>query len=122
MGDIELTELLVSETFYQVLSEITNLRSTNNFHTYVFTVARELILARCDSNSSDSKIPAYFKYFHDHKLFKSFKKLTDRQQEVIYLRFCQRLNSNEISEITDSQEQEVKNLLYTGLKKLAKVI
>jgi RNA polymerase sigma-70 factor (ECF subfamily) len=55
-------------------------------------------------------------------LKKSVIKLSKRQQEIIYLRFYQNLNYDEICEIMQITYQVSRNLLYQSIKALKKDI
>ncbi|MDE3145679.1 MAG: sigma-70 family RNA polymerase sigma factor, partial [Bacteroidota bacterium] len=55
-------------------------------------------------------------------LKKSLEKLSKRQQEIIYLRFYQNLDYNDICEIMGISYQVSRNLLYQSIKALKKDI
>jgi RNA polymerase sigma factor (sigma-70 family) len=52
------------------------------------------------------------------KINKIFALLTSRQQEVIYYRFIQELDLNEIAILMDMNYQSVQNLIQRSLKKI----
>lgn len=55
-------------------------------------------------------------------LNKALSKLSDRQKEIIYLRFYQGLKFDEISEIMSIKNQSARNLLFEGVSKLKSIL
>ena len=52
------------------------------------------------------------------KLKKAFEKLSDRQREILYLKFYQGMDYDQISELLDIQYQSLRNMVSRGIKKL----
>jgi RNA polymerase sigma factor (sigma-70 family) len=52
------------------------------------------------------------------RLLAAFEKLTDRQKEIIYLKYYQNLSYEEVSEIMNINYQVARNLLYQAIKSL----
>jgi RNA polymerase sigma factor (sigma-70 family) len=52
----------------------------------------------------------------------ALEELSDRQREIIYLRFNQNLKFNEISEIMSIKNQSARNLLFEGVAKLKTIL
>ncbi|HEY1199844.1 MAG TPA: sigma-70 family RNA polymerase sigma factor, partial [Niastella sp.] len=48
--------------------------------------------------------------------------LSNRQKEIIYLKFYQELNYDEVSEIMNINYQAARNLLYQSIKSLKKLL
>lgn len=57
---------------------------------------------------------------HSQLLSKSMKNLTERQREVILLRFYHNLEFHEISQVLEMNIQSVRNLLFRSLDKIRK--
>jgi len=57
---------------------------------------------------------------HSRLLSQSMESLTDRQREVILLRFFHNLEFTEISQVLDMNIQSVRNLLFRSLEKIRK--
>ena len=55
-------------------------------------------------------------------LKKAIQQLTNRQKEIIYLRFYSGLSYEEISEVTALKYQSIRNLFSNALKELRKVL
>ncbi len=53
-----------------------------------------------------------------HKLKKAFATLSDRQKELLYLRFYQGLDYEQIGEMLDIQYQSLRNMVSRAIKKL----
>jgi len=56
----------------------------------------------------------------NHKLALSFHKLSPRQREVLFLRFYNNLDFNELSDVLEMNVQSVRNLLFRSLEILRK--
>lgn len=56
----------------------------------------------------------------NQRLVKSLNQLSDRQREVILLRFYHNLGFEELAEVLDMNVQSVRNLLFRGLEKIRK--
>jgi len=78
---------------------------------YVFELSHESLLITQEENKAQSD-----------KLMKAFAQLSHRQKEIIYLRFYQELNYEEISEIMSINYQVSRNLLYQAIKALKRLI
>jgi RNA polymerase sigma factor (sigma-70 family) len=48
--------------------------------------------------------------------------LSNRQKEIIYLKFYQELNYEEVSEIMNINYQAARNLLYQSIKSIKKLL
>ncbi|MEQ6120464.1 sigma-70 family RNA polymerase sigma factor [Reichenbachiella sp. MALMAid0571] len=55
-------------------------------------------------------------------LIKALNKLSDRQREIIYLRFYLGLKFEQISEIMSIKNQSARNLLFDGVSKLKAIL
>ncbi|MEO6818777.1 MAG: sigma-70 family RNA polymerase sigma factor [Ginsengibacter sp.] len=78
---------------------------------YEFEISHELFIISNDENKELSQ-----------KVFNAMKELSPRQKEVIYLKFNQNLNYEEVSEIMHINYQAARNLVYTSIKVLKKLI
>lgn len=57
-----------------------------------------------------------------NKVNAAFSKLSNRQKEIIYLKFYQELNYEEVSEIMNINYQAARNLLSQAIKSLKKIM
>lgn len=56
------------------------------------------------------------------RVLKALEQLSNRQKEIIYLKFYQELNYDEVSEIMNINYQAARNLLYQSIKSLKKLL
>ncbi|MDP3435328.1 MAG: RNA polymerase sigma factor, partial [Bacteroidota bacterium] len=82
---------------------------TNADSTLQFSFSAEDFLISDEENRNHSKL-----------LAQSMEGLTDRQREVILLRFFHGLEFSEISQVLDMNIQSVRNLLFRSLDKIRK--
>ena len=56
------------------------------------------------------------------RVLQALDQLSNRQKEIIYLKFYQELNYDEVSEIMNINYQAARNLLYQSIKSLKKLL
>jgi RNA polymerase sigma-70 factor (ECF subfamily) len=56
------------------------------------------------------------------RVLQALDQLSNRQKEIIYLKFYQELNYEEVSEIMNINYQAARNLLYQSIKSLKKLL
>jgi RNA polymerase sigma factor (sigma-70 family) len=56
------------------------------------------------------------------RVLKALEQLSNRQKEIIYLKFYQELSYDEVSEIMNINYQAARNLLYQSIKSLKKLL
>ncbi len=56
------------------------------------------------------------------RVLNAFSKLSNRQKEIIYLKYYQQLNYDEISEVMNINYQTARNLLHKSILSLRKLI
>lgn len=56
------------------------------------------------------------------RVVKALEQLSNRQKEIIYLKFYQELSYDEVSEIMNINYQAARNLLYQSIKSLKKLL
>jgi RNA polymerase sigma-70 factor (ECF subfamily) len=78
---------------------------------YEFEISHEMLMIINDENRELSQ-----------KILNAVKELSPRQKEVIYLKFHQNLNYEEVSEIMHINYQATRNLVYQSIKILKKII
>lgn len=96
----------------ELVRRITRIRketSSDAFATLQFTFSPEDFLISDEENRNHSRL-----------LSQSMEGLTDRQREVILLRFFHNLEFTEISQVLDMNIQSVRNLLFRSLEKIRK--
>ncbi|MDP2889766.1 MAG: RNA polymerase sigma factor [Bacteroidota bacterium] len=133
----ELVKDTIQDLFADVWERRKNMVSVGNIKAYlIISLRRELIhqlkktrkesLTNVDTtmqfsfSAEDFLISAEDKRNHSKLLAQSMEGLTDRQREVILLRFFHGLEFSEISQALDMNIQSVRNLLFRSLDKIRK--
>jgi RNA polymerase sigma factor (sigma-70 family) len=133
----ELVKDTIQDLFADVWERRKNMVSVGNIKAYlIISLRRELIhrlkktrkesLTNVDTtmqfsfSAEDFLISAEENRNHSKLLAQSMEGLTDRQREVILLRFFHGLEFSEISQVLDMNIQSVRNLLFRSLDKIRK--
>ncbi len=133
----DLVKDTIQDLFADVWERRKNMVSVGNIKAYlIISLRRELIhqlkknrkesLTNADStlqfsfSAEDFLISAEENRNHSKLLAQSMEGLTDRQREVILLRFFHGLEFSEISQVLDMNIQSVRNLLFRSLDKIRK--
>lgn len=133
----ELVKDTIQDLFADVWERRKNMVSVGNIKAYlIISLRRELIhrlkktrkesLTNVDTtmqfsfSAEDFLISAEDNRNHSKLLAQSMEGLTDRQREVILLRFFHGLEFSEISQALDMNIQSVRNLLFRSLDKIRK--
>lgn len=133
----ELVKDTIQDLFANVWERRDKMVSVDNFKAYlVISLRRELVrrITRIRKElSSDALATLQFSFSpedflisdeenknHSRLLSQSMEGLTDRQREVILLRFLHNLEFSEISQVLDMNIQSVRNLLFRSLEKIRK--
>ncbi|MDI3319737.1 RNA polymerase sigma factor [Pinibacter soli] len=77
----------------------------------LFELSHETFLVERQENEERKKI-----------VMGAFQQLSNRQKEIIYLKFYQNLSYEEVSEIMNINYQVARNLLYQSVKALKKIL
>jgi RNA polymerase sigma-70 factor (ECF subfamily) len=78
---------------------------------YGFELSHESLLISDEENNEQAS-----------RVLKAFEQLSDRQKEIIYLKFYQELSYGEVGEIMNINYQASRNLLYQAIKSLKKMM
>jgi len=105
---------LLKSLKYKLLRALTK-KATLNMddvaNEYVFELSHEtLLITREETREQTGKV------------LKAFEQLSNRQKEIIYLRFYQELGYEAISDIMNINYQVSRNLLYQAIKALKKLL
>lgn len=136
VGNSFTTEDLVSEVFIKVLQKYdTYDEKKGKFSTWVFTIAKNTLINHGKKNSRspyplrldevDSKYlmeEVVIANETDEVIFQALESLSDRQREIIALKFGGHFNNREIAQITGLSESNVGTILYRSLKELKDVL
>ena len=92
-----------------------NKRATNAFnennHEALFELSHETFLVVKEQDAEKTA-----------RILKALSQLSNRQKEIIYLKFYQELSYEEVSEIMNINYQAARNLLYQSIKSMKKLL
>jgi len=133
----ELVKDTIQDLFADVWERRDKMISVNNFKAYlIISLRRELVrrITRIRKESLTEELVTLQFFFspedflisdeesrnYSRLLAQSMEELTDRQREVILLRFFHSLEFPEISQVLEMNIQSVRNLLFRSLEKIRK--
>lgn len=133
----ELVKDTIQDLFADVWERRKNMTSVENIKAYlIISLRRELvrrITATRKESLADANVTLQFSFSaedflisdeenrnHSKLLSQSMKGLTERQREVLLLRFFHGLEFSEISQVLEMNVQSVRNLLFRSLDKIRK--
>lgn len=139
-GNRELAEDLFQDTWMRVLQRGSQYNGTARFDTWLFTIARNLLIdvrrkrsvqsldELCATGDDERPVefaaagPSPFDLYQNHQngqhLAAAMLKLDPLHREVLVLRFHEELSLEEISRVTSAPLSTVKSRLYRGLAAL----
>ena len=137
--DTHVTEDSIQELFVEIWEKRNNLGATDSIRRYLATSLRRKIVARYKKESKSKSVDQFdqidfqvdlsideliisdeISKENAAKLQTAFKELSARQREVLYLRFYQNMDYDEIVEVTGIKYQSLRNLTATAIKRLRK--
>ncbi len=135
----ELVKDTIQDLFTELCDQKQRPREIQNIEAYLFVSLRRELLRRVEKlrkNNSIEETPIESFVFSEEdflvdkdsgaavrqQLIKCLDELTDRQREVILLRFKHEMEFVEISKVLDMNVQSVRNLLFRALEKIRKKI
>ena len=133
----ELVKDTIQDLFADVWERRKNMTSVENIKAYlIISLRRELVrrITKTRKESlADANVTLQFSFSaedflisdeenrnHSKLLSQSMEGLTDRQREVLLLRFFHGLEFSEISQVLEMNVQSVRNLLFRSLDKIRK--
>lgn len=133
--DEQLIKDCIQEVFIHLIDKRKNLVVTSRIHIYLFKSLRNKILEELRSNNRKHHIEKLLvedDVFEQHaekqlidseelksisqKISSAMAKLPSRQREIIYLRYTEGLNYDEIAELLQIDKASARTLLYRSLK------
>ena len=138
-GDVEITRDAINDIFLEIWEKRTQLPEVSNVKSYLFTYLRRKVFGviRLDgkkqlaSRAYSSAYPLHEDSFEDHlvekqllqeiklKVSQALEKLTDRQKELVQLRYFESLTVEDIAHKTGLSAKTVYNTIYNVLKVLS---
>lgn len=141
IGEREIVKDSVQELLTEIWQNRARLGDTNSIKSYLFkSLRRKLIRLKAKSEKRLMKSLSFFENkletvsSHEfvmiaeqismerrEKLLSMLDKLTKRQREVIFLRYFEELNYEQIAQVMELNKQTVYNLLHHALDQLKKI-
>lgn len=135
-GDKDLVKDCIQEIFIQLIDKRKSLNITPQIHAYLFKSLRNKLLEELrskkrkqDINSRLSEFETGYEKHAEQKIIEdednksirkivqtSIEKLSDRQKEIIYLKYTKDFSYDEIAEILQIDKASARTLLYRTLK------
>jgi RNA polymerase sigma factor (sigma-70 family) len=133
----EMVKDTIQDLFIGVWERRSKMSGVENIKAYLIISLRRELMHRLDKarkeNTNEELFNLQFSFSPEdflisseqnqentHLLSKSMEGLTDRQREVIILRFYHNLEFAEISQVLEMNVQSVRNLLFRALEKIRK--
>lgn len=135
--DEDLVKDCIQEVFIHIIDKRKDLKATSGIHVYLFKSLRNKIIEvlrtenrkqniasglagdeNCERNAEQIIIDSeHVKGVRD-VIYTSISKLPNRQREIIYLKYTEGLNYDEIAELLQIDKASARTLLYRSLKTL----
>ncbi len=117
----------IHDTFLNILNYKENIKNVKNVKAYLFKSFRNQAIKTINSNKLDfNLIEGTITQEEDNsdkekvlaELKKLILKLSPREREIIYLKYFQEFNNQEITELLGIKYQTVRNILAGAIKKM----
>ncbi|WP_170111426.1 RNA polymerase sigma factor [Mangrovibacterium marinum] len=135
VGHSELVKDTIQDIFADLLNRENQLAPISNINAYLYVSLRRSLLRNVqklrNTENADEQTPDGFCFSSEDFLIhqelgsefrqlmaNSLTKLTERQREVIFLRFKNELDFDEIASVMDMKVQSVRNLLFRALEQI----
>jgi RNA polymerase sigma factor (sigma-70 family) len=134
----QLAEDLVADVFERAYVKGSSLRSDDAFSTWLFTIARNLIISHARKHSRETIVdPTIIRDIspsgasvesevlsQEEKeiIVKLVRKLPQREQDILALKFDAELSNGQIARIMDLSEPNVRVILFRTLRKLRQMM
>jgi RNA polymerase sigma factor (sigma-70 family) len=136
--NVQLTEDLVADAFEKAYVKVNSLRNTEAFSTWLFTIARNVIISHARKYSRETVVdpevmreiaPSSANVENEILMREELKdiaqlvrQLPPREQEIISLKFDAELSNTQIAQIMDLSEPNIRVILFRSLRKLRQMM
>lgn len=137
--DAEFTKDCIQDVFFKLIKARENLSDTENIRFYLFRALKNTIYKEIDKRKRLDLVefkplvfdaPFLFEELEENEntsnkekaLLKALKSLSDRQREIIYLRYDCRMEYDQICEIMQLKNDSARKLVYRAIKVLREII
>ena len=138
VGNLHLTEDLVSEVFERAFTKAESLRSDAAFSTWLFTIARNAIISHGRKYGRETLVdPEVMQEIAPHSasvesqvlqqeemqdIARLVRQFPQREQDIISLKFDAELPNQQIAEIMGLSEPNVRVIIFRTLRKLREML
>jgi RNA polymerase sigma-70 factor (ECF subfamily) len=138
VGNVHLTEDLVSEVFERAYTKADSLRSDNAYSTWLFTIARNAIISNGRKRSRETIVdpevmgdiaPAVgsvegqvLQQEELRDVARLVRCFPQREQDIISLKFDAELSNTQIAEIMGLTEPNIRVIIFRALRKLREML
>jgi RNA polymerase sigma factor (sigma-70 family) len=122
--DTRATEDLASEVFGRAFAEAHALPDEAAFETRLFTVARDLLIIHCRSQTPRDDAPEDDPLRRPDvaRILNHVRRLALREQDIIALKFDAQLTNTQIAQVMELTERKVRAILYRTLRHISKAL
>jgi RNA polymerase sigma factor (sigma-70 family) len=122
--DTRATEDLASEVFGRAFADARALPDETAFETCLFTVARDLLIIHCRSQTPGNDAPEddLLQRPDVARVLNHVRRLALREQDVIALKFDAQLTNAQIAQVMELTERKVRAILYRSLQHVQKAL
>lgn len=138
-ADRELAKDALQEMFVTLLRKRARLKATDNLRLYLFVVLKNTLLNHIKKELTYrdyivkvenapietplARLEAEEEQLHRKaRIQRAFNQLSPREREVMYLRYVDEMDIDDIARLTNMQYQSVQNTMQRALKKLREVM
>lgn len=138
VGNVTVTEDLVSEVFERAFTKAESLRSEAAYTTWLFTIARNVIISHSRRNGRETVVdPEVMQEIAPHSasvetqvlkqeqmqdLARLVREFPQREQDIVSLKFDAELSNAQIAQIMGLSEPNVRVIIFRTLKKLREML
>lgn len=131
--DNDLTQDIVSDTFFKALNKINTFKIDDNanFRAWIYRISYNLIIDNSKNKDINTSIDEFFEFWYENDLAKDldnkeklkkvldyFDTLNPKHKEILVMRFWDDLSFKEISQITWQSLDNCKKIVSRSLKNL----
>jgi RNA polymerase sigma factor (sigma-70 family) len=138
VGNVHLTEDLVSDVFERAFAKADSLRNKDAYSTWLFTIARNAIISNARKHSRETIVdPEIMREMspattsietevlareEQSDVARLIREFPQREQDIISLKFDAELSNHQIAEIMDLSEPNVRVIIFRTLRKLRELM
>ncbi len=138
VSNVHLTEDLVADVFERAFAKADSLRNKDAYSTWLFTIARNAIISNARKHSRETIVdPEVMREIapattsietevlareEQGDVARLIRGFTQREQDIISLKFDAELSNQQIAEIMDLTEPNVRVIIFRTLRKLRELM